>query len=602
MKKIMFLKWQGALMALLLLVMTACTEDDLSRDYESVRVVGVKINNELFTPGYGAGNVVTVMLPGGKDLSNAKLQLLVANGEVVGFENNARYDLRKPMALKLQGSNGEASDVVLKVQSPPTLSSFIIEGLNVEKKDIYLGASSLIVQVPKGTDLSALKVTMEFVNGTLVGFTNGAAVDYSGGKKTFSLRGVDGETLYPYDLIITTEQVGPASVKAMTINGVPTDSVVLQAPSTLIPYVTGLTNFTSANVVLETGFGNSIDPAFTGQGLNLLAGTSKVKITGTDGIVKEFTIGKPQLSIKPLFTKEYASFGFGANDLNSVGFSGNYLVVPNYSAVAPTVVGPNYYDFSGQQVGVLDKTGTVIVHSLRKLATDDNGVILGVPLGINDAENTIYRWNSVTASPEPYIKYSKTSLGLSYVPRSAGINVSGSLDGNATITVGMAQKTDIFVWTVTGGVLNPTPTRYDFPYSGAGFYYGIEPLPAPMTGYVGAATGNNLNGIISLSNTMAELHKQTGIVATDCKVKVHNGRTYLAYTAYVTGKGAYMRVCDITDGQPASYQNPIMNSLMPSTAANANNTMDADMAVVNGKLHAAFVCTNIGMRLYKLEK
>jgi hypothetical protein len=30
--------------------------------------------------------------------------------------------------------------------------------------------------------------------------------------------------------------------------------------------------------------------------------------------------------------------------------------------------------------------------------------------------------------------------------------------------------------------------------------------------------------------------------------------------------------------------------------------MDADMAVINGKLHAVFACTNIGMRFYRLEQ
>ncbi|AKQ46582.1 hypothetical protein TH63_14600 [Rufibacter radiotolerans] len=600
MKKIYNTKWQGIFAVLLFLVVSACSVDELSRNYEAVKVVGVKVNNDLYTPQY-AGNVVQIALPNGRDLSNVKLQLLVANGEAQNFENNEKYDARKPIKLSLKGANGEQTEVILKVQSPPALSSFIIEGVNVEKKDIYFGASSLIVQVPKGTNLKQLKVTMEFVNGTLQEFTNGVAADYTD-KKTFKIKGVDDETIYPYDLIITTEQVGPASVRSMQINGLPTDSVVVVGGTTLVPYVTGLSDFTNSTVMLETGFGNRVDPAFTGQNLNLLAGNVKVKITGTDGIVKEFTIGRPQLSLLPVFSKDYASFGYGANDLNSVGFSGNYLVVPNYSAVAPTVVGPNYYDFTGQQVGVLNKTGVVIAHSLRKLATDTKGAILVVPLGLTDAEQTIYKWDNVTAAPVPYIKYSRASLGVDYTPRSAGINISGSLDGNAIITVGMAQKTDVFVWTVTGGVLNPTPTRYNFPFTGNGFYWSVEPMPIGTAGYVGAATGTNFNGIISLNSTMAELHKQTGITATDARVLAHKGRTYLAYTAYSSGKGAYFRVCDITDGQVASFQNPIMNLLMPSTAANANNTMDADMAVVNGKLHAAFVCTNIGMRLYKLEK
>ncbi len=586
--------------SLLIILLTACSKDELTRTYESVKVVGVKVNNELFTPQY-IDDVVQIKVPAGRDLSNVKLQLLVANGEATNFENNASYDCRKPISLRLKGMNGEQTEAVLKVQSPPSLSSFIVEGVNVPKENIHFSENSLIVQVPPHTDLTNLKVTMEFVNGTLMDFTNGIESDYTD-QKTFKLKGSDDETIYSYDFIITTEEVGPASIRSMTINGIATDSVVLKSPATLVPYVNSLTNFANAAVVLETGFGNRIDPGFTGAGLNLLSGTEKVKITGSDGIEKEFTIARPQLSLQPLFSKVYDSFGFGANDLCGVAFSGNNIVVTNYSAVAPTVIGPNYYNLSGERTGVLNKTGVVIANSLRKLASDDKGAFLVVPLGLTDNDQTIYKWDNVTSAPVPYITYSKASLGVDYTPRSAGINISGSLDGNAIITVGMAQKTELFVWTVTGGVLNTRPQKLAFPYDKSGYYWSVEPLPAGSSGFVGASTGTNFNGIISLNNTLGELHKQTGIIATDCKTIKYKDRIYLAYTAYATGKGALMRVCDITDGQAASYQNPIFDVTMPSTAANGNNTMDADMAVINGKLHAVFACTNIGMRLYSLER
>lgn len=585
--------------SLLLLMLSACSKDEFTRAYEDTRIVGVKINNELFTPEY-ISNVTQVVIPQGRDLSKVKLQLLVANGEAINFENNAIYDCRKPIKLSLRGENGRQYEVILKVQSPPSLSSFIIEGLVVSKGNIHFSANSLIVQVPLNTNLTQLKVTMEFVNGTLVNFTNGVATNYTD-PKTFNVLGVDGETNYSYDLIITTEQIGPAIIKQMTINGVVTDSVVFKSPSTVIPYVKGLTNFANAEVTLKTGFGNRVNPAFTGKDLDLLAGTVKVKVTGSDGIEKEFTIGTPQLSLTPLFSKEYADFGFGANDLAGAAFSGNHIVVSNYSAVAPVVVGPNYYDLTGKQAGVLNKTGVVIAHSLRKLASDEKGALLVVPLGLTDNNQTIYKWDNVTATPVPYITYSKASLGVNYTPRSAGINISGSLDGNAIITVGMAQKTDLFVWTVTGGVLNPTPQKFTFPYNATSFYWSIEPLPIGKPGYVGAAIGTNFNGVISLNNTLGELHKQTGILSSDLRILTYKTRTYLAYTAFSAGKGAVMRVCDITDGQLASFQKPIMDVTMPSTAANGNLTMDADMAVINGKLHAVFACTNIGMRLYKLE-
>lgn len=589
------------LMLFMVVLFTACQkEDELDRMFEGAKIVGVKLNNELFTPTY-TDNEAKILVPAGKDLSKVKMQILVANGELLDFGNNQIMDVRKALALKLKGKNGENVDVTLRVQSPPSLSTFIIEGLTIPASNVHFSSNSLIVQVPVGTNLSNLKVTMGFVNGTLTDFTNGLAADYRTGK-IFSVKGSDEETIYKYNFIITSEQVGPASVRSMTINGIETDSVVFVAPATVIPYVKGLTNFSSSTVSLVAGFGNIVSPTFTGTNLNLLTGTSKVKITGSDGIEKEFTIGVPKLSLTPLFSKRYEEFGFPANDLAGIAFSQNHIVVSNYSATAPVLTGPNYYDLNGNHAGLLNKTGVVIAHSLRKVASDSKGALLVVPLGLTANNQTIYKWDNVTATPTPYISYTQASLGVSYAPRTAGINISGSLDGDAVITVGMAQKTEVLVWTVTAGVLNPTPKTYSFPYSATGFYWSIEPMPIGTPGYVGAATGTNFNGIIGLNSTMAETAKSSGLSASDCRIYKLNDRVYLGFVVYLSGKGASFRLADITDNQAASVQNPIMDILMPSTAANANVTMDVDLAKINGKLHAVFACTNIGMQLFKLEQ
>lgn len=589
------------MLLLVAVVFSSCKKkDELNRTFESAKVVGVKVNGELFLPTYN-NNDVTIDVPAGRDLSQVKVQVLVANGTIANFNNDQIIDARKPIPLTLNGSDGQNMDVMLKVQSPPSLSNLIVEGLTIPKSDIFFSANSLIVQVPTGTNLSNLKVTMTFVNGTLIDFTNGVAANYTN-TKSFSIKGVDQSTIYKYDLIITTDKIGPASVKSMTINGVATDSVVLVAPSTLVPYVKGLTDFSKSTVTLVTGFGNKVDPAFTGVNLNLLLANSKVKITGSDGIQKEFTIGVPQLSLVPVFEKKYADFGFGANDLTGVALSGNNIVIPNYTATAPTVVGPNYYDLLGVQKGVLNKTGVVIFNSIRKIATDSKGAILGVSLGLTANPQSIYKWDNVTAAPTPYITFSSASLGVAGSFRAAGINISGSLDGDALITVGLAQKADVFVWKVTGGVLDPNPTKLSLPYASTSYYWSVEPLPIGTPGYIGAIGGSSFTGLASLTSTLGEVTKKSGISASDCKTIKLNGRIYLAYTVYASGRGAFFRISDITDDQTNSIENPIMNVLMPSTQANGNVTMDADMAIIGGKLYAVFACTNIGMQFYQLEK
>src|SRR5690606_37495467 len=168
MKEIQTVKWRSIwlLMFACVLLTASCKKEILDkRASEGGNVVGGNVNGDLFLPEYDDQTVV-VTLPEGRDLSRVKLQLLVANGELIGFENNREYDCRKPLNIQLKGADGSQREITLRVQSPPALASFIIEGLAVEADRIHFSRESLIVQVPEGTDLSNLAVTMQFVNGT----------------------------------------------------------------------------------------------------------------------------------------------------------------------------------------------------------------------------------------------------------------------------------------------------------------------------------------------------------------------------------------------------------------------------------------------------
>ena len=596
------------LLMLLGLVAAACSDDNDTRPYEDAKIVGVKVNSSLYLPVSYGTNEATVVIPAGTDLSKAKLQVLVANGDLQGFTNDSYYDCKKPLDLSIKTYNGEQISYKLRVQSPPKLSNLIVDGLVLASADIHTGDETIIVQVPKSLDLSSQKVTMTFVNGTLQGFTNGAARDFSK-PVSFSVLGVDEETLYPYELILTAESVGPAFVKTITINGIVSDSVVTSG-TTVTPYVPSLTNFSNATISLECGYGNKVDASAALSGLNLLSGKNKVKVTGTDGVAVEFTIGVPQLSVAPYLYKPYSAFGFGSDALTSFGFSGDYFVVANHNTADATAVaiGPSYYKLDGTYMGALSKTGSNIdggtVTGIRKLCTDESGNVLGVQLGAGAAatkELTIWRWKDVSSNPEAYITYSQTSLGLSYTARAAGISVQGSLDKDAIIVMPIAQKPDVFVWTVTGGVLNPNPTKYTFPYT-PGYYYTVDALPLGQSGFVAATVGNTLSGIVAMNSTMTELHHLSGMVTTDLKTVSYNGRIYLGYVVFQAGKAVYLRICDITDGQSSSYLNPIMNIVIPATASNGNGTLDTQFSIRGGKLHVGFACTNYGVWLYQLDK
>lgn len=578
----------------------SCSDDEDSRAFDTAQIVGVKIDGELFLPATGDNASETrVNVPAGRDLSQVSLQVLVANGNLVNFQNEAKYDCRKPLDLTIAGFNGETVQTKLRIVSAPKLTNFVIKGLTVPTSDIHENATGIIVQVPKGTDLTKLEVTMEFTNGTLIDFTNGQVRDYTNPVK-FSIKGVDEETIYNYELMITTEEVGPASISAISVNGVKSDSVVTKNGK-VVPYIPALLDFTSADIEISTGYGNKIEDGFTGKGLNLMTGDNKVTITGTNGVPTDFVIGVPQLSFAPAIAMQYDALGMGANDLCAVGFSGNYLLAGNYTSTAKT---PIYFDFSGNKVGQLDATGVNVTgYGHRKFATDSKGAILGLSLGMSGGEQWIYKWDSVTGQASEYISFSKDNLGVDYNPRSGGICIEGALDGDAIITMTIAQKQEAFVWTVKGGVLNSTPTKVMFPYAGASYYWSLVPMPSGIEGYLGMVTNNAVDnaGVVRIDGNMQEMFRVGGFYCTDGKVIKHNGRTYLAYTAHSNSKGI-MRLCDITDGSKEAYSTPIFEQVMATQGANGNATMDADLTIIDGKLYAAFACTNLGLYMYEFGK
>jgi hypothetical protein len=591
-----------------LFVLASC--DDSYRDdrtFESAKIVAVRTNGVLYSINENDNNEAKIILPPGVNLTELKVELLVSNGELIGFENNVSKDFTQPVDVKIKGEYGSINTWKLIVQSPPLLISLDAEGLAIPKEKVNIGKTSIIVEIPEGTDTTNLSVSYAFLNGTMQNYTNGTAKDYSTPFK-LDVLGVDGVTVYSYDVVFTSDPVGPALIKGMVINGDATTEILVinQSNSILQPVVPYLTNFANANIELNVGFGNVIDPAFNSTNVDLLKGF-KVIVTGTNGVETEFTIKNPLIQNTPILEKTHAAFEFAANAGSSAGFSGNNIVIATNSMLAGATasLGINAYDLSGNYLNGLSKTGTNFdggaVTGIRKLATDDDGKILGVQLGAGAGAAvtlSIFKWNSITdENPTAYITYTQTSLGLPYSARSAGINISGSLDGNATIVVPIAQKTDVLVWTVTNGNLNPTPQIKAFPYAGTGFYYSVQPY---SDGFIGASTGINFSGINLMSSSLSETAKITGTPTTDAKTINYKGRKYVAYAAHTGGKHVF-RIVDITTPDVASLSNPIMN-IERSPVSNANVTVDADFKIINNKLHVLFYGTNDGLAVYKLEQ
>ncbi len=594
-----------ALMLVAGLALPACNDEEDSRPYEDAMIVAAYVNGTMVSSNNLSSNPTqtTITLAPGTDLTHLKIKLTTINGDLVDFPTDVETNYTEPMDVKIRSYNGGDVTVKFHVVSKPLLVDFYIEGVNVPKENVHFGESTIIAQVPTGTNLTALKVTMGFKNGELSGFTNGVAMNYTN-PVSFNVIGVDG-TVYPYKLMITDQVVGPASIQNVKANDAESVSVTVDASGNTQVYYKTLTNFASAALTIQTGFGNEFVGFTNGSVVNLWA-SPKVKIMGTDGVVKEFTFLPPKLQPVEAFRKSPADMGFGADGGASLCFSGNYIVASTHNGTP----GIHYYDATGTKVGTMKLPAGVdmgnAVTGLRKIASDDKGAVIGVNLAAGGSVSTsynIYKWNNVTdQNPTILCSFTASELGLT-ATRTNGVNVQGSLDGNAVVTVPITASKVVLKWTIQNGTLvNAKPETVSLENeSNFGNYSAVEQYPGKATTFVGALATANFSGLRSYLGSAPAVSVAGS--TTDLRMKTVDGRVYLAHTVWNQGAAKHV-FCfrDVTDNNDAAYKfNMMWDDAFMATASNGNATNDADFGSINGKLYVAFLGTNGGVVCYILH-
>ncbi len=589
-----------------LIVFAGCQSDsEDSRVYEPARINAVKLNGELFLAST-QDNVVTVNTPDGRSLEATQLQILLSNGELQNFTNGSEVDCRFPIPLSVVGSDGSSYDFTLKVVSRPKLASFVIDG--VELLQSVQSETKILAQVPVGTDVSALRVSMQFVNGELQGFVNGEEYNYSE-PRSFSILGVDEQTVYPYSLVVTDKTIGPAAIEAMTINGIPTTQVVVTDAenAVVVPYIDGLTDFSSATITITAGLENEIDPEAQLSGLNLYSGNNKVKITGSNGSTTEFTIGVPMISSEPTYKLEYSDIKVGgtgnavsANAVRGAALSGDHVVLSAQNTNAGLGL---YYNYkSGEYAGSLNINSAYKINwGLHKVASDVNGTLLYSELGLTSGTQTIHKWSSVTGEHEKFLEFSSASIGSELASyRNAGISIDGDLSTSARVIMTTAQRAEAFVWSVENGVVSSSPTRFTPAVNQPNYYWTVSAL-AGGDNFVASVPSSGGSALWMLNSTMSEILKVSGLTVSDAKTISYKGRTYLAYIAYSSGKGAFCRLLDVTDGDLASYTRYIMDYTFEAPSAGMGNGCAAiDMKVSDEGLTVMYFHDNIGAAVFEL--
>lgn len=580
----------------------ACSDSDNDdRIHDEARIVGIKLNEKLYTKNVSEKeHEFKYILPPGTKLESVTTQVLVSSGFAIGYEIESKQDLRFPLDIALQGNDGQKTDWKLIVQSPPKIQRVTEKDLLIPTEHIFISENAIVIQVEEGTDLTNLAFTYELSNGKLINYNNGEVKNYTE-PFVLEVEGVDESTIYKYEVVVTSEKVGPATFEGLNINGVSVDRIEV-IDQVVYPYVSELNDYSDITLEPKVGYKNVIDENVKLEHLDMRKDI-RMGVKGLDGVELMFTIKHPKIEMAATTILTHEDAQFAANSGSSFGFSGANIVIASHQMAAGATVGfgLNQYSIGGSYIKGLSKEGSNIdggaVTGVRKMATDADGKVLGVQLGAGAGATTklaIYKWDNLDSKPVEYINYTQTSLGLGFAPRSAGVNVYGSLSKDAIIAVGMAQKKEVLVWTVTNGTLNPTPKILQFPYAPTTYYFSVQPFG---NNFIGADAGTAFKGINIMDSSMGEIAKVTEAGTTDSKVIDHNGRRLVAFTMY-TGQRHAHRIMDIT-----SPENPIVLMDIPSrNVGNGNFTTDADFTIIGGKLYAGFYGTNDGLYIYKLEK
>ncbi|MDD4819365.1 MAG: hypothetical protein PHD21_00790 [Flavobacteriales bacterium] len=574
---------------------SSCTKNEETRAWEPVKIASAYINGAIASNVTSDESEAIIPFAAGTDISNMKVKLVVVNGKAVDFPDDTYMDCRKPIAVKLQSNTGKTVDYTLKVTSAPKLTDFIIEGLSISEEKTFITADKIVAQVPVGTDLTKLKVTLNFLNGTLVGFQNGVEKDYTN-PVSFSVLGVDETTSYPYQLMLTDQEVGPAAITDLKFND---ESVASFTTSTVgdKTYVrTNISAFTDLSKVklnITTGYGNTIENFVNGSEINLL-NSPEIDITGTNGILTKFVFNVPQIIPNLLWSKDKTAIlrtAFAVVGDKFVTCTGSGIVLNVYNTADASLVK------SLDQTGI-DKTG--ISGIVRKVTSDTAGNLLVMDMAHTSKTLVVWRWKSVDATPTTYIKYTDESVAN---VRSAGINITGSLDGDAVIMIALSKTTRVLKYTVKGGVLNSTPEILEAPETNS-FFAAYEQLPSSTNVIGGSMNGGTAYYIGLLNKTFSTITRKTVMAGvSDVRAIKYKGRTLVAYVA-VNAQGGNKdkyKVCDVTDENENSLDKEIFVYNATMAVSPGNGTTDADFAMINGKLHVIFTVEGKYIECFSLE-
>lgn len=284
--------------------------------------------------------------------------------------------------------------------------------------------------------------------------------------KVFTLTAQNGKQ-HKYTITAVRKKSNKTDIKSFKLNGVNINGIIVNN-KVIIPYTTEDISNQTATVELAYYAKISPDPAVARDYTNPVNFT----VTADDGTTAVYTVqvGTPVkvpkgfASVKKLWSKS-------AGDLNcvdyqniSIAVSGGYYVLPFSNEWAGGSSAKYYSCKTGNYAGDLNVTG---VNGLYSVANDSKGNIVGIN-NLYAGENVcLFKWSSVTATPQLLAKSTDwTPVASTFYGRK--LSVFGDLNGDAVImsttdgtNAGGANR--ILKWTIKNGAIvsqNPEVITY----------------------------------------------------------------------------------------------------------------------------------------------
>jgi hypothetical protein len=217
---------------------------------------GATIDNDL--------QLVTTEVPYGTDVTSLAPAIEVSPGATIDPASGTAFDFSDPVVYKVTAQDGITTrEWTIRVSVQPNTTAEIIRFSLVEEVDaasVDAGKREITVNVPYGTDVTALAPAIELSPGAEVDPASGVETDFTS-PVVYTVTAQDGITSTDWMVSVRFAPNNAAEIIGFTLAGETKGATIdkdLQLVTTEVPYGTDVTSLAPA---IEVSPGARIDPA-----------------------------------------------------------------------------------------------------------------------------------------------------------------------------------------------------------------------------------------------------------------------------------------------------------------------------------------------------